>query len=144
MGETGFIEVTGVGAAEVPSDRMRLHVGVRATEDSVAAAFTAADAALARMLAALRRSGVEQLQTTEVDVHSDHDPGPRQGLPGGAEQYAELAGRRLGAVMSVREPGGDPRSVPEAHPLSASASIEGGTRSVRATVTVRWATTDAR
>jgi len=59
-----------------------------------------------------------------------------------AQQYAELAGRSLGAVLSVSElQGGRGRPVPfagEAVPASAGAPIEPGTRGLHAVVTVRW------
>lgn len=200
-----IIEVTGSGAVEVPCDRVRVNVGSQAAAESVADAFTEAEKALRRMVETLREHGAEQLQSSQVEVHSDYERrSPRRfvaamrvrvSLPGissagavlaaaieaggdasrvygltltssstrealaaarqaawvdaqaRAEQYAQLAGRRLGAVMGISERNGRDDVDYEATPavaLSASAapSLEAGSQAVRATVTVRWVLTD--
>jgi len=57
-----------------------------------------------------------------------------------AEQYAQLAGRSLGAVLSVSElKGRRGAAIPFGAPVPASgAPIEPGTRGLQAVVTVRW------
>ncbi|HET8971336.1 MAG TPA: SIMPL domain-containing protein, partial [Candidatus Nanopelagicales bacterium] len=62
-----------------------------------------------------------------------------------AEQYADLAGRTLGAVVQVVEGGAEVIPVPRARVMAASASmpVEGGEQSVSASVRVHWAWADA-
>jgi uncharacterized protein len=60
-----------------------------------------------------------------------------------AQQYAELAGRSLGEVLSVSELGGGARGRAAAYAAPEPASgggapIEPGTRDLRAAITVRW------
>jgi uncharacterized protein len=57
-----------------------------------------------------------------------------------AEQYAELAGRSLGAVLSVSELGGGGRPMHFAGEAAhaSAAPVEPGTRGLHAAITVRW------
>lgn len=60
-----------------------------------------------------------------------------------ATQYARLAGVELGPVLTIREggiePGPRPMMARSADALGAAMPIEGGTRAITSTVTVRWA-----
>jgi uncharacterized protein YggE len=195
-----FIEVIGTGAADVASNQLRLHLGAESSAASVADAFDTADAALRRMLAALREHGAtdEDLRSTEMGVHPDHDKGGNRsgfrasmGLTvalrdvasagtvlaaaieaGGnasrvhglslaatatqetlasardaawedaairARQYAALAGRTLGAVLSVSEIGQSDALAPRIGIAAASgAHLEPGVQTIRVSVAVRW------
>jgi uncharacterized protein len=195
-----FIEVIGTGAADVASNHLQLHLAVESSAASVADAFDTADAALTRMLAALREHGAtdEDLRSTEIGVHPDHDKdGNRSGFrasmgvtvalrdlasagtvlaaaieAGGdasrvhglslaatatqetlasaraaawedamvrAQQYAALAGRTLGAVLSVSEIGQSDGLAQRVSIAAASgAHLEPGSQTIRASVAVRW------
>jgi uncharacterized protein len=192
-----FIEVVGSGAAEVPYDRVRLQLAAQAAAGSVADAFADANAAMTRMLEALRRNGAEQLQSSDIEIYPDReDADPTRGYhaaigmhatvsdvssagsalaaavdAGGdasrvhglrlssssshealtaarlaawqdartrAEQYAGLAGRELGAVVSVREVGADDEPSYSVALAADSYSMEPGSGTVRAAVIVRW------
>jgi uncharacterized protein len=195
-----FIEVIGTGAADVASNHLRLHLAAESSAASVADAFDTADAALRRMVAALRERGAtdEDLRSTEIGVHPDHDKdGNRSGFrasmgvtvvlrdlasagtvlaaaieAGGdasrvhglslaatatqetlasardaawadamvrARQYAALAGRNLGAVLSVSEMGPPDAFAPGVvHVAASGAHLEPGSQTIRASVAVRW------
>jgi uncharacterized protein YggE len=195
-----FIEVIGTGAADVASNHLRLHLAAESSAASVADAFDAAEAALTRMLAALREHGAtdEDLRSTEIDIHPDHDKGGnRSGFrasmgvsvvlrdlasagtvlaatieAGGdasrvhglslaatatpetlasardaawadavvrANHYAALAGRNLGAVLSVSEIGQSDGLAPKASRAALSgAHLEPGSQTIRASVAARW------
>lgn len=59
-----------------------------------------------------------------------------------AEQYATLAGLRLGDVMEIREdtggPGPMPRLMAASAPVGSAFAVDPGTQEVTASVTVRW------
>ena len=77
MDGEAFLEVIGTGAADAASDHLRLQLAAESSAASVADAFDAADAALRRMLAVFREHGAtdEDLRSTEIAVHPDHDKG---------------------------------------------------------------------
>ncbi|GAA4125879.1 hypothetical protein GCM10022415_33280 [Knoellia locipacati] len=60
-----------------------------------------------------------------------------------ASQYARLAGAELGPVLTIREggvePGPRPMMARSADAFAGGMPIEGGTRAITSTVTVRWA-----
>lgn len=179
----------GTGAADVASNHLRLHLAAESSAASVADAFDAADAALRRMLAVLQEHGAtdEDLRSTEIEVHPDHDKGgDRSGFrasmgvavvlrdlasagrvlaaaveAGGdagrvhglslaatatqealasardaawadavvrARQYAALAGRNLGAVLSVSEMVQSDALAPRAGPAALSGHISSQAR----------------
>jgi hypothetical protein len=60
-----------------------------------------------------------------------------------ATQYARLAGAELGPVLTIREggvePGPRPMMARSADAFAGGMPVEGGTRAITSTVTVRWA-----
>ena len=78
-----YVEVIGVGAADAECDRVLMHIGASVRSDTVREAFAEAHAAMERIVASLRASGVSDLQSSDLDVRTDHEskrPGFRAGV----------------------------------------------------------------
>lgn len=77
------ITVTGTGTVRGTPDTLRLDMGVEVTERSVDQALERANAAAARLNAALKKAGVKQedLQTTGLSINSTYDHPAAGGSP---------------------------------------------------------------
>ena len=73
--ESRTVTVTGTGKTEVVPDIAEVSLGASATAPTAAAARTAADAALARVIALLKARGIEDadIQTAQVTVSPNYD-----------------------------------------------------------------------
>jgi uncharacterized protein YggE len=110
--ETPYVEVLGTGSADAVSNVLRVNVAAESRGTSVAETFDGANAALARIAAALRQSGTsdEDLKTSEISLNPDYD---RNGRPTGyrATMGLEVVLRDItaaGATLAAAvEAGGD-------------------------------------
>jgi uncharacterized protein YggE len=135
---------------EVYSDRDRgeapgrfyASMSVEAMLRGIAAAGTALSAAVEAGGDAGRVHGMSLEATTTQQALAAARDAAWADATGKAEQYAALAGRSLGAVVSVSELDGRDGPVPLARAAAASGasgvSLEPGTRSVHAAIAVRW------
>jgi uncharacterized protein YggE len=118
-----FVEVVGAGSAEVVCDLVRIHLGANARSDSVAQAFAEANAAMDRMVAALRADGASDLQSSGLEVHPDHEgKGRARGFRASVGMRVTIhdvasAGTMLAAAV---EAGGDASRVHSLRLLSSS------------------------
>lgn len=124
------------------TSRTTVRLALRAQVRDVAGAGEAVRAALAAAGDAARLDGIGFALADPAPLAAAAREAAFADARERAEQYAALAGRRLGAVVEVVEGGGGPgpvaRTLAAAAPAGDALAVEPGTQEVRATVTVRW------
>jgi uncharacterized protein YggE len=117
-------------------------MGVEARLSDIDSAGAALSAAVEAGGDASRVYGISLESSTTAEAMSEAREAAWANARAKAEQYAALAGRSLGGVLSVSEPrrrgggGGIPLAV--AASASGEVSVEAGTRTLHAAIRVRW------
>ena len=124
-----------------PGRGFQASMGVEVRLRDIDSAGTALSAAVEAGGNASRVHGITLESSTTADALSEAREAAWAEARAKAEQYAALAGRSLGGVLSVSEPrraggGGIPLAV--AASQSGDVSVEAGTRTLHAAIRVRW------
>jgi uncharacterized protein len=121
--------------------RFQAHMSVEALLRDIDSAGTALSAAVEAGGDASRVHGISLDSSASEDALVEAREAAWADATAKAEQYATLAGRSLGTVLSVSElrrgHDGEPIAYAAAASLSAAA-VETGTRALHAVITVRW------
>jgi uncharacterized protein len=122
--------------------RFEAHMSLRALLHDIDSAGTTLSAAVEAGGDASRVHGISLDSSAAEDALAEARDAAWADATAKAEQYAALAGRSLGAVLSVSElRGSRGRAMAfdgEAVPASGGPPIEPGTRGLHAVITVRW------
>lgn len=106
VGHPRLLIFSGTGSTQVAPDRATLHVGVQATGTSADEALDEASGRMERLIARLKREGLDadQLQTSDVSTYRDHERDDRwrasQSLAVTLDE-PERAGKLLGVATEA-------------------------------------------